>query len=454
MKTRHAILCLIILAFMSMSCAGNDRDDPAITGNTESAELQNKNIILIIIDTLRADHLSCYGYHRFTSPTMDSLAAEGTMWTNAHSHAPWTLPSIASIWTGLSPQSHRTLSCHDWKVFNGPRINYGLDTNLPTLPSTLDAEGYATRGIANVFLLNEKHGFDRGFDEYSCSIRGQDRLEISVDSLILWMGEHSQEKFFCMLHLYDVHDPYDPPENYRTLFKMESSSSATTWSIDGDSILNADDREHLIASYDGEIARVDDNLSRLFSWLREQGLDKSTLIVITSDHGEEFLEHGWVLHGRTLYEEVLHVPLIMSGPGIESGRIDTSPVGLFDIMPTLLAWADIPCDAVLDGMDILNEDIPSDRVIPASGVAFLHPDSNQHLASALIGGKKTIGYEDLERFISFDLDIDPGEHDPEDASPAETEAVLYYWATPPRGFPELAEPDDEEIEVLRDLGYI
>lgn len=447
---RLTVLFAPVLLFLFF-CGGTEESTYAADSQSVSAR---KNVILIIVDTLRPDHLSCYGYHRYTSPALDSLAESGTVWLNAYSQAPWTLPSHATIWTGMTPRTHMTRADAAWKTTGGPRFNYALDPDLPSLPKILSDEGYETCGIANVMLLSEKFGFSEGFQSYSCAEAGHGGAEVSVDSLIQWIDLNGSDRFFCMLHLFDVHDPYDPPGFYGELFESDSASESVTWMVEDGQLMNPEDRDHLVAMYDGEIAWVDYNLSRLFQRLRESGLSDSTLIVVTADHGEEFLEHGWILHGSSLHRELLHVPLIMSGPGIEEGVVDeASPVGLMDLMPTILAWTGSECPESVQGVDILASSLPQDRVLPASGVAFCRPDSLPQLASVRAGDLKTIGYENLEYFESYDLCEDPTEMNPMGPDSNSVEMVLRYWASPRLGDPEMVD-SDESGSQLRDLGYI
>jgi len=450
---KTALLILLTIMFL-LSCSDGEEQTDGMLDDQASEISNNRNIILIIIDTLRADHLSCYGYHRYTSPTIDSLAAAGRIWINAFAQAPRTLPANASIWTGLSVRSHRTDTNNNWIQSDGAEKNYALDENLPTIPVLLSEAGFSTCGIANVCLLREIYGFDLGFDHYTCNDAGHGRAAESVDSLIIWLEEYRGDRFFCMLHLYDVHDPYDPPQPYNMLFGDGSSSDSRGWNTEDGILLNPEDKDHLEALYDGEIAWVDDNLCRLFSWLRSSNLDENTLIIVTSDHGEEFLDHGWVDHGHTLYQELIHIPLIMSGPGIMEGIIDSSFVGQFDLLPTILSWADIECSEQFDGFDILQEDSGSDRVISISGLAPLPWVTNPHMISVAGNYRKTIGMSDLQSFETYDLIEDPGEMHPLLPDSEGVEQALYYWATPPVGFPELAVPDAVVVDVLKDLGYI
>lgn len=433
-----------------LSCA--DQDNIADRPLPETVE--HRNIILIIIDTLRADHLSCYGYHIPTSPVLDSLAGSGTLWTSAQAQAPWTLPAHATIWTGLSVKSHGTITNLNWDLGDDSEKNNALDPELPTAPVLFNQGGFTTWGLANVCLLRDIYGFNRGFDYYSCCNAGHGKAAESVDSLICWLNEHNDERFFCMLHLYDVHDPYNPPSPYDRLYNPQGARGITMWQTENGEPVNLQDRYHLEALYNGEITWVDSNLGRLFSWMRTTGLSDNTLIVVTSDHGEEFLEHGGVDHGHTLYQELVHIPLIMSGPGISEGMVDSTTVGQFDILPTLLAWAGLESDAYFDGTNILQPGLAINRPIPASGVAPRPLDTMPHLASVVVNGEKTIASEDLETFVSYDLNTDTDETDPQPGDSAGVEEVLYYWATPPLGNPQTASPDQAATDALRDLGYV
>ena len=284
------------------------REEVADT-ETATEELPGGNVILIIIDTLRADHLSCYGYHRYTSPSIDSLTESGSLWTSFAAQSPWTLPSHASIWTGLSVRSHRTSLITMEQMTDDESKNFALDPALPTLPELMSQGGYRTFGLANVCLLRDIYGFDRGFQQYSVHNAGHGRAEVSVDSLVHWLQLNGDDDFFCMLHLYDVHGPYDPPGQYGRLFQADPRSDVSCWITEDDAVQNPDDLEHLVSRYDGEIAWVDYNL-----------------------------EHGWVDHSHTLYSEVIFVPQILSGPGNPPGTVNSSNVGQFDILPTILAW--------------------------------------------------------------------------------------------------------------------
>ena len=206
------------------------------------------------------------------------------------------------------------------------------------MPSMFRSAGYATCGMFNVCVLSDQMGFGRGFDYYSCAGYGVDRAAETVDEFILWLeGLEGERPFLAVLHIFDVHQPYDPPPPCDGMFIEGDALEIVYWEItDEGEIAHPEHPEHFISRYDGSIRFVDDQLGRLFEHLRSTGLSDSTVVVVTADHGEEFLEWGWVGHGGNLYQQMLHVPLVISGPGIEAGRTIDTPAGQMDILPTLL----------------------------------------------------------------------------------------------------------------------
>lgn len=406
-----------------------------------SEPLNKPNVVLIIIDTLRADHLNCYGYHRETSPHIDSLAASGIMWTRAQAQCSWTLPSIASIFTGLSQRSHGACKSKEDKC------NYGLDPDFPTIPSLLNDAGYNTAAFHNVLLLDANHGFDKGFDHFICGDRLADE---TIDMALEWIDDvsDSDRPFFTVVHLFDVHDPYDPPPPFDRTYTPEGSMNLTFWTVDSESmIMCPEELDHLMGLYDGEILFTDQELGRMFAGLRERGLADSTLVILTSDHGEEFLEHDWYGHGSTLYQELTHIPMIIAGCGIPSGVVDSvASVGQFDILPTIMCYLDLPLPEYMDGTDILTDDLEPYRPIPASGAM-------EPLASVVKNTRKVIWNYEEDLSDMYVLDIDPGEFYPEEPDSVLMDLVLHYW-TSPRLCNPIVVGGEELQEALRDLGYI
>lgn len=317
------------------------------------------NVILITIDTLRADHLGCYGFQRPTSPFMDSLAADGTRFDQASAAAPWTKPATATILTGLYPSRHGAL-------YHGSNLN--TPEGMKTLAETMQEKGYVTAGFVSNPNIKKIFQFNRGFDEYFDSpvedtlamaafresIFGNILKELSRYQFnwkyqndvaevnrhaFSWLDQNHSRPFFLYLHYIDPHEPYSPPEAYEKQFAQDH----------GLVLHNNRKRKVGMDLYDGEIRYTDDNLKILADRLKALKAWDNTIIIITSDHGEEFFEHGALGHGFSLYQEVVHVPLIMHGPGIKKGHVVKEPVGIVDLAATVLDVAATGIKSIGDG---------------------------------------------------------------------------------------------------------
>jgi arylsulfatase A-like enzyme/Tfp pilus assembly protein PilF len=287
-----------------------------------------RNILVVTLDTTRADRLGCYGYHPGQTEVLDQLAAQGVVFERCYAPIPLTLPSHASMFTGLLPPEH------------GLRTNGRgrLPEEVPTLAARLSEWGYRTGAFVGSFVLDSLFGLDRGFEQYDDDMTGaapaahgihQCRAGERVTSDALnWLEQNANRPFFCWVHLYDPHKPYDP---HRDLF--------------GDRF-----QEH---PYDGEIAYVDSQVGRLLDFLRQRRLLKSTLVVIAGDHGESLGEHDEETHGYLVYNATLHVPLIIAGPEVAGGRRVSDMVRLVDLSPTILDWSGLPGDNSLSGRSLL-----------------------------------------------------------------------------------------------------
>ncbi|MCP4646287.1 MAG: sulfatase, partial [bacterium] len=335
------------------------------------------SVLLILTDTVRADHLSCYGYERNTTPHIDSLAAAGTIALKCQGQASWTLPTMATIMSGTTPVVHGA-----GRISTGFK---GISPEVPWLPLTFNREGYRTAAFFNVIFMNEDFGFHRGFQYFDCqglaSGNSLRKAGPTVDDFLNWLdsGEKNQP-FFAAVHFYDPHIPYNAPEPFKYLYADTGYTGdyGNTWGEDvtqmmainsGDVVPELIDIENLIALYDAELAYMDSEVGRMLSELRSRGLAENTLIVLVGDHGEEFLEHGGIEHGRTLYEETTHVPLIISGPGFNGGNIISNSVGQLDIATTIASVTGIDFATVEPAVDLAGT-IDSMREIPASGVLW------------------------------------------------------------------------------------
>lgn len=444
------LLCILLLPAL-VSCRKNIRPDI-------------KGVVLISIDTMRADHLRCYGYERKTSPTMDSLAQSGTRWTACQAQSPWTLPSHASIWTGLSVDAHGTT----WDEC-GMHI---LDPSLPSLPVLLGDAGFKTAAFTNVAYLSPAYGFDVGFDDFAWHPNGAGKARNTVNSSISWLMQNAvdEEPFFLFIHFFDVHAPYAPPVAPSYFFEDADSLTDISWenfAEYSDEIFTPANRRGLLDLYDTEIRCVDDQLKRLFTQVRSMGIADSLLVIVVSDHGEEFYEHGGWGHGHTLYQGLLNVPLIMSGPGIDAGVVDSSVVGLIDILPTVLEYLKVEVPETVEGIDILNGCLPVDRGIVSGGVTPLREielsnkgdsiivSTNNSLRCVRIGSKKIFWAFHGDSIWTYDLLTDPFELSPLSDTFDYREIIEKYIDTQVQAYPDYVVFTDSTInEALEGLGYL
>lgn len=318
----------------------------------------NPNIILISLDTLRSDHLHCYGYERRTSPYIDKLAENSVLFANCYSPTGKTLPSHMSMFTSLYPIHHRLLA-------NGNYVIQRLDESIRTITEVLRNHDYFTGAFTGGAYVDAKYGFSKGFDFYYNDPSTYNPVSVGhlYQKTKQWLAENRDKKFFLFLHTYQIHEPYSSPEPYNRMYldknaKWKSANLVKMFGSDSYKILNSDERKNLVALYDGEITYTDENLIKpLVDLLKESGLYDKTLIVLTSDHGEEFYDHkGWQ-HGLSLYNEQLKVPLIIKFPDSEyAGKRIPRNVSLVDLMPTILEYTGIKFSGYNpDGISLLDE---------------------------------------------------------------------------------------------------
>ncbi len=298
------------------------------------------NVVLVVIDTLRADRLSCYGADQPTSPVIDALAARGVRFTRAYSSAPWTLPGTASILTGKTPPEHGI----------GVSDSFYLSDALESLAEPFQRAGVTTGAFTCNPLIAEGRNFDQGFETFR-NYRWK-QTDAIHDDVVQWIEGNAQNRFFLYLHTVDPHDPYQPSPESEARFAGEPPPDflprelrpqmAQFYSKDGfdEEILQASNA-HQFKLYDGEIHDADHGIGRIIDKLEQLGILDRTIIAVTSDHGEEFLEHGWVGHNSQLYDEQVHVPLVIAGPGIPSGEIAETRVENRLLYRTLLEAAGI-----------------------------------------------------------------------------------------------------------------
>lgn len=383
----------------------------------------DRNVILIVIDALRSDHLGCYGYHRQTSPNLDALAGEGAVFETCYAQSSWTLPSVASILTSLYPTMHGT-------TLHGDK----LPDEVTTIAEILKEEGYITYGyvanpnIKSIFNFNQ--GFDF-FDDYlmrdrmyyaalrclpyyrdnlrawtgrSFTFSDRDNIKLANERIVPWLKRYSHENFFMYIHYMDPHRPYSPPKRYRTMYPYVENDIVSKY----------------ISLYDGEIRFADEYMNKLLDTLKLLGIYDKTLIVITSDHGEAFGEHGDFEHGKTIYQEQLKVPLIMKFTGsIPPGKVVKQAVRLIDVVPTILDVLGVTNSDKMEGSSLLPL-IEGDSNTDSREDIFVEENlSNKSILDGVISHNRLkyvntkksevrdiaeLGSEEL-----YDLETDPGE---------------------------------------------
>ncbi|TNF84223.1 MAG: hypothetical protein EP299_00780 [Acidobacteria bacterium] len=364
-------------------------------------------IVLISIDTLRADHLGSYGYSRETSPFLDQLAAKGVRFEQAISPASWTLPSHASMLTGLYPSSHRAVDAES-----------SIAPSAVSVAELLQDAGFSTGAAVTSWFVSANYGFDRGFDWFQdLDQTAHEKVGKTVDARGVidlaeeWLEEQADQRFFLFLHLYDAHYTYNPARPYRELFATDYKGPRRKYRNYMHYKSNPLSEELLAfeeSMYDGEIRYVDDQLARLYGILGRLGLQENTVIMVTSDHGEEFGERGSWGHGHTLFEEQVHVPLLVAGPGIEGPRTIAAPVGLVDLPPTLLELAGLSPPEGLHGLRDRTEDSRS-RAAGGRPVFLETSRFNTNLIGLRRQGWKLLIDLDTGKESLFDLSTDPGE---------------------------------------------
>lgn len=307
------------------------------------------NVIFVSFDTLRASNVGIYGYKRNTTSTIDRLASEGYIFTNAISVAPWTLPSTMSWFTGVYPSVHKVLN--KFTVFKDGKEEISnvrrLSPSLKTLAEIFQEAGYKTGAFTGGAGVDRQFGFDIGFDEYYDK-KDFGGFEDSVPQALNWINKNKDKKLFVFLHGYNIHGQYVPQGGYDRRFVNNNYKGALTASKDeqlrlredglklGKNFLTKEDVFFLTSIYDEKIQRADAEFSKFIEEYKKTGLYEKTIFILTSDHGDEFYEHNRIDHGHSLYDELIRVPLIIKMPNIARKNKITSQVSSIDIMPTII----------------------------------------------------------------------------------------------------------------------
>ena len=330
-----------------------------ITNNCNK-NCKNCNLLIIVVDALRYDHLGCYGYEKNTSPNIDELCKNSIIFENAIAQSTWTKPSIISLFTSKYVKFHNITKFTTNYSLGG--VDNVLPSNSLTLAEVLSSNNYKTKGLVSIIaFISPGFGIEQGFDNYTLLTRGDIEDSEVTSNAIDWLDKLDyNEKFFMYLHYSSTHAPYTPPINYKVKFKPEYSGKINFSDKHQDDLnainLTKEDREELIARYDGEINSADYNIGNLLQYLKKKNLINKTIIVITADHGEGLGENNSLIGHGHMIEKVIHVPLIVFHPKIQSGRINITHITeLIDIAPTLLSMLDLDIPEKFQGANLLND---------------------------------------------------------------------------------------------------
>ena len=414
------------------------------------------NVLLISLDTLRADHLSSQGYHRLTTPFLDELAAEGTRFSHASVNTHGTPSSHTTMLSSLYQETHRVWA----ERGSGDRAAPSIPDEIALLQEIFGEAGWTTAAATAGGWMSASYGFSRGFDFFSDDGREADQgtalfIETLGDAL------ETGRPVFALFHTYQVHSPYLPPPGYGELFGTYTSEIKPTWvalrplSHTATKNLDEADFDFLVSQYDGEIRFLDDQLRALFSRLEAMGFLDNSVVLVTADHGEEFGEHGGLLHRGTLYDELVRVPMILWGRGVAHGVVDPTLVSIIDIAPTLLAAAGIEIPAAMEGRNILeteSADWSGQRIFAQ------YRDETYSVRTPRFKLIRSRG----GRLLLFNLEADPSERRdlsaqrPEFAAELNAELEAWRLARPRIGGDgaSTTELDPATEERLRALGYL
>ena len=461
----RALGALAILLPLLSGCAGEA---------PQAARDSRPNVVFILVDALRPDRLGCYGYERPTSPTLDGLASKGAVLTDVMAQAAETMVSVPALLTGRYPREHGLV----WLRESG-EVLVGAELRVPTIAEILRDNGYDTAAVSANPLISPESGVAKGFDtfDHSCGLpsvwRRTTAAEVNERAYPLLEGWGSARRpFFLYLHYMDPHNAYRPPSAFCVFGRPgytardDEINAVTNDMVEREGTVGLTDERlaerkltrrdiaRLSDLYDGEVLCADHYLGELLGRLKQLGLYDNTIIIITADHGEAFLEHESVKHGGTLYQEAVRVPLIIAGPGIRPGRRITGLVELNDLAPTILAAAGVETGIEMSGRNMLPaltgrahlEARPAMAELPAHGAHALR-----------VGDLKLISSPD--RIELYDLSQDPREV--VDLAGAHPETVAHLrqlldetLAEHPAAPPLLGSATDREKDALRSLGYL
>jgi arylsulfatase A-like enzyme len=379
----------------------NKKNMLTLSRQFNSALRKRFNVVLISIDALRQDHLGCYSYRRNTSPNIDGFTAKNIVFKNAFSASSWTVPSHMSLFTGRYPSKHSQI------FYPSPGAG---KKEFKMLTEILKENGYFNVGFHGGGYMSPLFGFNRGFHKY---VSYGTRFEDNLDSCLRWLRRFNKYKvrFFLFLHGFNCHHPYKVPEDF-DIFSANgiTNNYVTGLMADGGVKKNASDLQAIIDKYDGEIRYSDHLIGKLITELERLSLIDHTVVLVTSDHGEQFQEHGITGHVYGLYDEIVRIPLIMHIPEMPKGKVIHEMVSMVDIMPTILDILNIKNNDKFNGKTLLNlikdkKDIQREYIIAETG--FLSHNQRKFYRAVRTNMNKLILDGENIPDAFYDLTLDP-----------------------------------------------
>lgn len=432
---KYATGLLLLAALIFFGCGGGSQTSSTAVKSQPDAP----NVVMIVVDTLRPDRLGAWGQARETSPHIDKLAAESIRFSRATSQAPWTTPSTASLLTSLYP--------HELGIETEPNK---VPDEAILLPELLRDRGYQTFGVVASSFLSQLFNFDQGFGSFEdrnvSGLMSITSPEVTTAAIKMLQRRDRSRPFFLFVHYFDPHFHYNSHSDFDFADGEQDDHPEKTEAA-------APESGQLFDAYDSEVGFTDHYIGKLLDFLRDKGLFDDALIVFTADHGEEFLDHGGWKHAHSLYEEVIHVPLLLKLPQSSAGRVEDRQVGLIDVFPTITEILGVDVEHRISGASLFSAD--------EGRPVFSETSRNNNLQAVIYKGHKAIvDLNDDEKWQLYDLRTDPAEkHD----LAGEREELLQELMEEVRRWrentltaveTESVVLDAEQIEELKALGYL
>jgi len=446
-----ASLCVALLPAL-VGCSGEPESEWRGTLGLPPSGVPQEgapDILVVLLDTLRPDHLGCYGYERETSPFLDSWAKDATLFKNVYTHGTQTRIAMASLFTGTLPTVHRVENVELYKKRGLPDISDGLAQSLTTWAETMGYLGYETWGFSSNPHISAEFGFHQGFNRFLETPSKDASVMIDLFLEMLDSPEARTDRpLFAYLHFMDVHNPYEPPKEYRDNFTVPKGKLQYR-----NGLIDISERDLVwsMSQYDAGICYLDDQLARLLKGWEERSMSHAT--VVMSDHGDEFLEHGGMGHGTTVYEELARTALIIKAPGLAPG-IRSEPLAHIDVHRFVvdLVGGTVPDES--QGRPYSEWATTSPTLLTSSRAGFLGLREGQKMLVVSRGEQEEVYW--------FDRTTDPAELDPRN-DPAVLESLIGRLkqieerdkgVADRLGTPAHAEVPQDAIDQLRSLGYL